>query len=298
MQFKGNSKYNPFRSPLVLTAVMVIFVFISYWPLHENSFIKADDDNYITQNSHVMSGLSIENVKWAFTSFAAGYWIPLAWLSHMVDAGLFGLNPGVHHLVNLFLHIINAILLLLFFKSISRSFGLSLVVATLWAVHPLRVESVAWAAERKDLLCGFFFLCSLLLYNWYVQKPDIKKYIALFLVFVLGLMSKPMIVTFPFLILLLDVWPYARIRKRDVPGTALPQGIPQFRIRWLIVEKIPFLLPVILCCIITFFMAQKSNAVAALNNLTVSTRIGNAVISYAAYIKDLFWPLNLIPFYS
>jgi Tfp pilus assembly protein PilF len=283
--------------------VLVLVTIGLYVPATGHSFVSYDDKEYVLDNTHVTSGLSLENARWAFRSGYAANWHPVTWLSHMLDCQLFGLNPWGHHLTNVLLHALNAGLVFALLQQMTGAVWRSLFVAALFAVHPLRVESVAWVAERKDVLSGFFGLLSLIAYAGYAQSTGIRSQesqsrgrrvfsapgrpaldygLAVFL-FALGLMSKPMLVTWPFVMLLLDYWPLQRFKGKST---------------WpLVAEKIPFFALAALACVTTFWVQQHEGAVNTVQNLPLGTRSGNALVSYCRYLEKLFWPADLAVFY-
>src|SRR6266568_2498958 len=184
----------------------------TFWPVTRHDFIYYDDPDYVTENPHVQAGLNCKSVAWAFSTGHSGNWHPVTWLSHMLDCQVFGLKPGYHHLMNLFFHTANTLLLFLVLERMTAAFWRSAFVATLFALHPLHVESVAWVAERKDVLSAFFGMLTLWAYVRYVEQPRLGRYLIALLFFALGLMAKPMLVTLPFALLLLDFWPLGRSR--------------------------------------------------------------------------------------
>ena len=285
MYSTGNSK---FPTEYLIAVVLGLLVFLLYLPVIHFDFINYDDFDYVAANAHVNKGLSMEAVKWAFFSFHASNWHPVTWLSHMLDCQLFGLNAGWHHLTNLFFHLANTLLLFALFCKLTRQKWPATCVALLFAVHPLHVESVAWIAERKDMLSTFFFLTVLMTYTSYVRSP--KKtalyYTTLFL-FMLGLMAKPMLVTLPFLLLVLDYWPLERFRL-PARGTLFAD---KKVLQNMIVEKIPFFLLSGISSYITV-CAQKS-AIAAEGLYPLKFRLINAVIAYGTYIRKMFVPVHL-----
>ena len=212
---------SPAQRTLVLTLLLTVVVLVVYNPVIHNGFLNFDDDGYITANAHVKAGLTWATVKWAFTTYNQGNWHPLTWLSHALDYRLFGLNPAGHHYVNVLLHAVNAVLLFLLLHSATGFRWRSLMVAALFALHPVNVESVAWAAERKNVLSMTFFLLALLAYDWYARKPEVRRYAVVAFVFALGLLAKPQVITFPFLLLLWDYWPLGRI---GAPSFGRPGG--------------------------------------------------------------------------
>jgi hypothetical protein len=198
---------------LFLCAALVIITFAVYWPVRNYEFVRYDDDAYITGNPNVLTGLTPQNIKWAFTTGHVANWHPLTWLSLMLDCQIFGVKPGPMHLVNVAFHVANALLLFIVFNRMTKRLWPSAFVAALFALHPLHVESVAWVAERKDVLSTLFWFLTMLAYVRYVEKPSAGRYIVTLISFALGLMSKPMLVTLPFALFLLDYWPLNRIRN-------------------------------------------------------------------------------------
>jgi tetratricopeptide (TPR) repeat protein len=241
-----------------------------------HDFINFDDNGYVTENPWVRGGLSWAAVRWAFTSIDYFYWQPLTWLSHMVDCTLFGLNAGRHHLVNLLLHIANSILVFAVFRRMTGVLWRSAVVAALFAVHPLRIESVAWIAERKDLLSCLFFLLTIWAYLRFVEKPSDKRYLFVILALALGLMTKPMLVAVPFLLLLLDYWPLRRV--------AVAEKLPMF----------------VLAAISSFLTYLGTRGLGIINfgaSLPFPLRFENALISYVRYVRLSLWPSGLAVLY-
>jgi len=276
------------QNPSVLGAALALLTLSLYAPAaHHQFLVFFDDDFYITNNPHVNTGLSLGNARWAFTTFSEANWHPLTWLSHMLDCQLFGLNPGPHHLVNIVLHALNVLLLFLLLHKATGALWRSFFVATLFAVHPLNVETVAWVAERKSLLCTLFSLLTIAAYGRYVQRPDWKAYSLIVLAFALALMSKPMAVSLPLVLLLLDYWPLQRCE--DLP----------LQRRWLrlTVEKLPLALLSAASCVITILAQRGVSTVAGTSELPISVRLENAVESYLAYIGKMFWPARLAVFY-
>jgi tetratricopeptide (TPR) repeat protein len=270
-------------------------------------FVNYDDPDYVTSNSHVQSGLTKESVVWALTTGHASNWHPVTWLSHMLDCQLYGLNPTGHHLTNVLLHIANALLLFGVLRQMTGSTWCSAGVAAVFAWHPLHVESVAWVSERKDVLSAFFWLLTMGAYLKYVRASQsamahppgrkLKVFYGLTLLsFMLGLMSKPMLVTLPFVLLLLDYWPLNRAAEPAAQGVAKKGGKLQLRTwTWmeLALEKVPLLLLAIASSVVTFLVQTKGGAVSSLSNLSVSARLANALVSYLRYVGKLLWPRNL-----
>lgn len=264
-----------------------------YNPVNRHPFVNYDDDRYVTENPHIQNGLNWDTVAWAFTAEEQGNWHPLTWLSHALDYQLFHQNPTGHHFTSLLIHALNAVLLFLFLVYASGRFGPSLFVAALFALHPINVESVAWVAERKNVLSTFFFLAALIAYCWYARKPDWRRYLAFTACFVLGLMSKPMVVTLPFLLLLLDYWPLGRIQGS--PAGAVP--VRQASISRLLAEKIPLLALSAASAAITMQAQQAGGAMRSTAQFSFGARLENAVVAYAMYLWKMIWPSHLAPLY-
>lgn len=275
-----------FNSPGKRTAVLALLLFlltlVAYNPVTQNGFVGFDDPSYITNNRHVQAGLSWTTLKWAFRSTDAANWHPVTWLSHALDYQIFGLRPAGHHYVTVLLHAITALLLFLFLQAATGFCWRSFIVASLFAVHPVNVESVAWAAERKSVLCMLFFVLMLMAYRRYVIHPDWKRYSGVLLCFALALMSKAMVVTAPFLLLLLDYWPFERSK------TISPSR--------LIREKMPLLAMSAASCIVTM-AAQRSGGAVHSEEFSLASRTSNAVVAYWRYIGKAFWPTDLAAFY-
>ena len=290
------------RSKFVVSFLLVLIILIAYWELPTHDFLGFDDSGYITQNTHVNKGITRENVLWAFGFPGWGYWHPLTWLSHMVDCQLFGMNAGMHHLINLLLHIGNTLLLFLVLKRMTGSLWRSAFVAAVFALHPLNVESVAWAAERKNVLSTFFWMLTTLTYIRYVENPAFNRYFLVLIVFLLGLMAKPMLVTLPFVFVLLDYWPLGRlkfdqsgIKKQEDNHISKNNGFQHSLIFRLILEKIPL---IALSAIAIYFssLSVKHLAVSTVS-VPLKIRIANALVSYISYIKKMIWPLDLAVYY-
>jgi protein O-mannosyl-transferase len=275
-------------SPELLGALLVVVTLLLYLPVVHHEFIQGwDDDAYITQNIHVRSGLKLANIAWAFTSFEQSNWHPVTWLSHMLDCQLFGLNSGAHHYVNVLLHAANGLLLFWILQSATGGVWRSFLVAALFAVDPLNVETVAWAAQRKSLLSALFSLLTIAAYGWYIRREGWKRYVVIVCTFGLALMSKPMAVSLPLLLLLFDYWPLKRLEE-----------IPLLR-RWtrLATEKLLLLLMSAASSILTEMAQRSGGSVMRLSLLPISTRMENAVISYVIYIGKILWPARLAAFY-
>ena len=261
-----------------------------YNPVNRHPFVNFDDDRYITENLHVHNGLTWRTITWAFTATEQGNWHPLTWLSHALDYQLFHQNPAGHHFTSLLIHAANAVLLFLFLMYATRRLGPSLFVAALFALHPINVESVAWVAERKNVLCTFFFFATLIAYCWYARQPDWRRYLVFAGLFVLGLMSKPMVITLPFVLLLLDYWPLGRIRGGRADATAAP-------LSKLVVEKLPLIALSAASAVITMQAQRAGGAMRSTAQFSLAVRLENAVMAYAMYLWKMIWPSHLSPIY-
>ena len=298
----GSFSSRLFQSPgertLLLCLLLTVAVLVSYSPVIHNGFLNHDDYAYITQNPHVRAGLTWTTVKWAFTTFDQANWHPLTWLSHALDCQLFGLNPAGPHYENVLLHAVNAVLL---FLLLQRATGLrwrSLMMAALFALHPINVESVAWAAERKNVLSMLFFLLALHAYVWYTRKPALLRYGVMVLLLALGFMSKSQVISFPFLLLLLDYWPLRRIGAAGAAGPALQgEGVPRQSSAWLMLEKVPLLLLSAASAVVTMKAQKAGGAVQSFSQYSLPLRLETAVISYVRYLGKAFWPSNLVALY-
>jgi len=264
------------RLSLAIALALAALLVVVYWQVHSFDFINYDDNVYIQENPQVSAGLTRAGVIWAFATIDYFYWQPLTWLSHMLDCQWFGLRPGWHHLTNLFLHILNSLLVFFILRRLTGTQWRAAVAAGLFALHPLRVESVAWIAERKDVLSCFWFLVALGTYVLYVERPSSARYRWVLGAMLLGLMSKPMLVTVPFLFLLIDYWPLRRVA---------------------IAEKIPMLFLGVIASLLTVIGTHRMGAMDWSANLSLATRISNSIISYTRYLGKTFWPARLSIFY-
>ena len=292
------------RSKYSIVLFLVVMTLAVYWRAGSNGFINLDDPSYVTVNPHVQTGFTFDNVRWAFTSTEAANWHPLTWLSHMLDCQLYGLNPRGHHFTSIFIHIANTVLLFLLFSRMTGALWRSACVAALFALHPLHVESVAWVAERKDVLSTLFFMVTLFAYARYAERPGPARYVPVICSFALGLMAKPMLVTLPFVLLLLDYWPLGRYGHHilNVGAPAGTSGLPPPTHRAasavrLLLEKVPlFILSVIFSLVAIH--AQKTEGAMILSTVEpIAVRLANAVVAYARYIEKMVWPNNLAVFY-
>jgi tetratricopeptide (TPR) repeat protein len=280
--------------------VLLLATLAVYWPVKDHEFISLDDSDYVTSNFNIQGGLTLKGVRWAFTTTHAYNWHPVTWLSHMLDCQLYGLNPRGPHLTNVLLHVANTLLLFLFLAKITGALWPSALVAALFALHPLHVESVAWVAERKDVLSAFFFFTTLWAYVWYVAAPGWRRYLPVFFAFALGLMAKPMLVTLPFVLLLLDYWPLGRLTPpasaagKRRKAAAVASRLDRQAARRLVWEKVPLLALTAGSCVITLVAQKKA---MELQVFTPLDRIANVLVAYVRYLGKMLWPLNLAVFY-
>ncbi len=276
------------RSPqlsVIISLGLFLIILSIYFQASSFEFLNYDDDIYITNNTHVQSGLTLANIKWAAATDYASNWHPITWLSHMLDCQLFQLKAGAHHLVGVGIHALNTILLFLLLRLMTSTLWRAAFVAALFACHPLHVESVAWVSERKDVLSTLFWILTLYAYHYYLADRNIKRYLLVLLCFLLGLGSKPMLVTLPFTLFLLDHWPY----NRWLSGKVSVQQI--------ILEKIPLIGLSLLSCLITYNAQQAGSSVVKLTSFHLSERFSNAIISYVNYLNQTIWPTKLAVFY-
>jgi tetratricopeptide (TPR) repeat protein len=276
--------------------VLVAATLAFYNPIAHNRFIDFDDGAYITANPHVQQGISWDTITWAFTTFHAGYWHPLTWVSHAVDCQTFHLNPTGHHYVNLLLHAVNAVLLfLLLWRATGSTVG-SFIVGALFALHPVNVESVAWAAERKNVLSMLFFLLALHAYDKYARTGLRFVYVSVIALFALGLTAKPQIVTLPFVLLLWDYWPLERLWAGPQTG-GVTGAYPERSLRFLILEKLPLFVLAAADSFVIVLAQRAAHAVRTASEVSWPARIENAVVSYVRYIEKAFWPTRLAAMY-
>jgi len=280
---------------LLSICLLAAAIAITYVPLFSNSFIDYDDTDYITRNLHIHSGLTLQSWAWAWTSTSSANWHPLTWISHALDVNLFGFDPAGHHFMSLLIHVLNAVLIYLLLSCIARYKGRCLAAAALFGLHPLAVESVSWAAERKNVLCTLFFLLAVAAYGWYARRPCVTRYLCVVIAFAMGLSSKPMVITLPFALMLLDYWPLGRIEGFALPNSVFP--VPQLHVQKLVLEKLPLLILCAGSAVITLIAQSSAGAVASTDALPLTARMANAVYSYFDYILKAFWPSGLAPFY-
>jgi len=288
------------RLTLLIGLLLAAVTLTLYWPVQHFEFVNFDDGLYVTGNRHVQGGLSMEGLTWAFTSFHAGNWHPLTWISHMADFEAYQLNAGGHHWTNVLIHTVSTVLLFLVLSSMTGVLWCSALVAALFAIHPLHVESVAWVSERKDVLSGFFWILTMGAYTHYAKNPSLRRYLLVLVSFGMGLLSKPMLVTLPFVLLLLDYWPLKRLagtRTAFDPwvyagGTAGRAGLLR-----LIVEKVPLFIVAAAACIVTLIAQREVGALWTLEKMPFEQRIANAFVAYMEYIRKMLWPADLSVLY-
>jgi hypothetical protein len=312
---------------LMIYLFLTLATLLAFWQVSNCNFVDFDDQTYVTDNKYTLKGITLEGIRWAFTTGYEANWHPVTYVSHMLDVQLFGVQPRWHHLTNLLFHIANTLLLFYVLQRMTKARWESAFVAALFALHPLHVESVAWVAERKDVLSTFFWILTMGAYCWYVENRRIQRYLIVVLFFALGLMSKPMLVTLPFVLLLLDYWPLRRFQQMPADqkiGTAItgdtqkekskkkrkhaageevkaktPAG-PVYQwalIRPLLWEKIPLFALSVLSSIVTYTVQQQGGAMASIRGLPLGSRIANAFVSYVTYIVQMIWPIDLAVLY-
>jgi protein O-mannosyl-transferase len=313
---------------LIISLFLILATAIAFGQVGNHGFVDYDDNEYVAENRHIRDGITVEGLRWAFTTGHASNWHPLTWISHMLDVQFFGLRAHFHHLTNLLIHIANVLLVFLVFRRMTKALWQSAFVAALFALHPLHVESVAWIAERKDVLSTFFGMLTLAAYGYYAEKPRLKSYLAVLAFFALGLTAKPMLVTLPFVLLLLDYWPLERFgknestqavqitakgpapsfRKKGKPGKQPPKITVEMdkpaghRFQWaliypLVLEKIPLFILAALSCAATYIAQKSGGTVAPFEVFTPGMRISNAFVSYLIYMGKTIWPNNLAVYY-
>ncbi|HUR20767.1 MAG TPA: hypothetical protein VMZ90_08155, partial [Vicinamibacterales bacterium] len=265
-----------------IAVALLALTAVTYSAVRGFGYVEVDDPVYITENAHVRAGLTAEGVRWAFTTGTAANWHPLTWLSHMLDVSLFGMSPGAHHLVNLGFHLISTLLLFSLLTSLTSSPWRSGFVAAVFALHPLHVESVAWVAERKDVLSACFWMLTIAAYVAYVGQPTRVRMAVVATTLALGLMAKPMLVTLPLVLLLLDLWPLRRWTPLS-PGNLGP----------LIKEKLPLFALAVASSLITVIVQKQGGAMAGLQTVPLGLRAENAITSAAGYLLKMVWPVDL-----
>jgi tetratricopeptide (TPR) repeat protein len=289
---------------IVVCLLLLVVTVAAYGQVVKHDFVSLDDDIYVTDNYPVRAGLTSAGIVWAFSFTDSPYWHPLTWLSHMLDCQLYGVSPSMHHLTNVVLHLANSLLLFLVLYQMTGALWRSCFVAALFALHPLNVESVAWVTERKNLLSTFFWLLTMVFYVRYSKKPGLARYLLVVFIFTLGLMAKPMLVTLPCALLLLDYWPLGRFPFQQVDSDTRTEAahatIPTFQRTTsvsLVLEKVPLLILSVLSSSLTSLSVQRSGILISTTLVPMKLRIANAIVSYARYIGKLIWPLDLAVFY-
>ena len=284
------------RSPVLSFALsLIVGTLVLYGQVRSHDFINYDDDEYVLNNGHIISGLNLETVQWALTSTEQANWHPVTWLSHALDCQLFGLDAGYHHLTSVLIHTLNVLLLFLLLWRVTGAAGRSFVIAGLFAWHPFNVESVAWVAERKNLLSTLFFLLAIGAYGWYARQPTLKRYLTVAGIFVLALASKPMAVTLPFALLLLDYWPLQRIDGWTQPSSTFP--LPQRPASRLVFEKLPLFALAAASAAVTVWAQKTGGAVQSFQQYPFGARLSNAVHSYVIYTWKMLWPAGFALLY-
>ena len=294
----------PAHHNVLICLFLMITILSAYWQIRNHGFVSFDDGMYVYNNLKVKVGLTYKSITWAFSFTDIAYWHPLTWLSHMLDCQLYGLNPGMHHTTNLILHILNSLLLFLVFKQMTGALWRSAFVAALFALHPINVESVAWVAERKNVLSTFFWMLTMLAYVYYSRRQGVWRYLLTLFMFLLGLMCKPILVTLPFVLLLLDYWPLGRLQfgqekivsnsVKDAPEKIGFHGSSAFL---LVLEKVPFFILSAVSVYLSVLSAKQHGIIASTDLTPITLRIANALVSYLVYIGKLIWPQNLAVFY-
>jgi len=298
-----DKKRHKLRPDILVCLFLVIAILGVYGQVRNYTFVNLDDSSYILNNPHIRDGLNLEGISWAFSFPGFDYWHPMTWLSHMLDCHLYGLKAGMHHRVSLIFHILNSILLFLVFKKMTGAIWRSSFVAVMFALHPINVESVAWLAERKNVLSTFFGLLTMLTYIYYSKQPSVFRYLPILFAYTLGLMSKPMLATLPFVLLLLDYWPLCRINLtqsvRNNQQTSKSNNVEFKRSSafHLALEKIPLLILSAVSVLLSSLAVQRLGIVISTTSVPMKLRIKNALVSYVGYIIKIIWPHDLAVFY-
>lgn len=285
---KGMMSNRP-RLTILICLVLAALTLAAYWQVLGHGFVAYDDDEYVFENEYVKSGLTLQSAKWAFTHFHSANWHPLTWISHMLDRSIYGMKPFGHHLTNVLIHILSALLLYLLLQRMTGCIWRSAFVAALFALHPLHVESVAWVSERKDVLSTLFWLLTMHAYVSYVRRPGRAWYAVSLLAFAFGLMSKPMLVTLPLILLVADYWPLRRLEGKS------PDRAPV--LTKLLLEKAPFFALSGASCVVTFLAQRHGGAVMGIDHASIGIRVANALVSYIAYLGKTLWPAKLAVIY-
>ncbi len=297
-------KRNRLRAEFITGLILIFVTAAAYWQLSECDFVGFDDYVQLVNNPYLHEGITAKTIAWAFSFESATYWHPLTWLSHMLGFQIFGLNPGMQHLINLFFHIANTLLLFFVLKKMTGAFWQSAFVAGLFALHPLNVESVAWVTERKNVLSTFFWMLTMLAYVCYTARPGVLRYLAVFAALALGLMAKPMLVTMPFVLLLLDYWPLERFRLSRPTGNVGPEtgtfdnsGNQSWPGSRLVLEKIPLLVLSAVSINLSALSVQNLDTTILTGSVPMKLKMANALVSYVLYIKKMLWPSGLAVLY-
>jgi len=284
------------RAEFLIVFLLLLVTAVVFLQVRSHDFIGYDDDWYVTENAQVRSGLTYQGIRWAFSSIVLGNWHPLTWLSHQLDVQLFGMHPGRHHLVNVLLHLMNTLLLYWVLKRMTGEMWPSCLVAAMFAIHPLHVESVAWIAERKDVLSGFFWMATMGCYVLYTEHPNKSRFLLTHMFFIMGLLSKPMLVTLPFVLLLLDYWPLKRFPGLPMDGAAGSSPRLQM-LGFLLREKIGLFTLSFAACLVTFFSQSGGGNVGAMQVYPLTMRLANAMVAYVGYMAKMLWPAKLAVLY-
>lgn len=289
MKLKKKKKEEQNRNKTIFVLILIMISFLPYINLLNADFVNWDDEIYVTKNSKVIKGLTFDNIKWAFSTIFFGFYYPLTWISHMLDVSIFGLNAKGHHFTSILIHIFNSILLYFFLSQIEIEKFKSFIISCIFAVHPLNVESVGWISERKNLLAAFFFFLGLNLYLKYLKTPTTKTFVALFVIYLCGLMSKSVVVTFPVALYLIDLWPLKR--------TILSFNYIKENFSRLVKEKIIFFIPIPLFFYLTLLAQKEVNALSTFELYPLDQRIAGAILAYTRYIYQFLFPFKLTAFY-
>jgi tetratricopeptide (TPR) repeat protein len=288
------------RADLLICFFLVMVTLAAYWQVRDHAFVTYDDDEYVSNNQQVQDGLTLKGIRWAFSFNDVSYWHPLTWLSHMLDWKLYGPQPGMHHTTNLIFHILNALLLFMLIQQMTGARWQSAMIAAIFALHPLNVESVAWVAERKTVLSTFFWMLTVLTYARYVKKPSAFKYVWGLFFFALGLLAKPIILTLPFVLLLLDYWPLGRLRlaQSNGDGSGRVEKIKdcqhqQRSVGYLVGEKAPFFILAFASLYLSVISVRRLDIAISTELIPMITRCANALVSYIRYLGKIFWPQDL-----
>ena len=284
---------DPQKRNKIVCLLLAVVTLALYNPVNRHPFVNYDDDRYVINNPHVRQGLTADTIAWSLTATEQANWHPLTWMSHALDCSMFRLNPAGHHFTSILLHVVNVILLFFLLIWATGRLRPSLFVAALFALHPINVESVAWVAERKNVLCTMFFFLTLWAYGWYARKPRWTRYLAVAGLFAAGLASKPMVITLPFVLLLLDYWPLARVRGRNEQG-GKSSTLPWSR---LVMEKVPLLVLSAASAVITMQAQRTGGAIRTTSEVSFGSRIATAIWAYAMYLWKMIWPARLAPLY-